>query len=286
MNDLIFHPTTRQALGRALTGRAHALLIVGELGSGKRTTALYLASELLGQAAQQSPYYLHIQPDGKSIGIESIRKLQKFLQLKTTGSQAIRRVVIVEDADGMTVESQNALLKVLEEPPADTVIILTASQPQNLRPTIHSRVQKLTILPPTKGELSTYFKKRGKSDTEIDRAYMVSNGQVGLMSALLESDETHVLAERIAEAKQLYGLSTFERLAKVDEIAKRKDELAQLLFACKRICMAALEQAAARQQDAAVKTWHKQLKLVVKAENALPRNPNTKLLLTDLFIQM
>lgn len=286
MKDLLLHAATRQQLERIVQGAAHAVLIAGELGAGKQTVAYKLASQLLGSPAESSPYVLGIMPDGKSIGIEQIRELQKFLLLKTTGTAIIRRIVIIDQADKMTVESQNALLKILEEPPADTVIILTASVPQNLKPTIHSRVQTISLLAPAKADVVSYFSAQGLKPVDIERAYMVSNGQVGLMTALLDVNVEHELASSINEAKILYGMSTFERLSKVDAMSRDKEALPSLLYACKRICMTALEQAALRHQTNAVKTWHRQLKLIVEAENAMPRNPNAKLLLTHLFIQM
>lgn len=286
MNDLLLHAKTRQALQQVASGGAHAILLKGELGAGKHTIAIALATELLGTKAQHASYFLNIAPDGKSIGIEQIRELQKFLQLKTTGTRKTRRVIVMDDADTMTIEAQNALLKLLEEPPADTVLILTAHKPHQLRPTIHSRVQTINVLPPLKDDVVGYFLGKGFTGTDIDRAIQVSNSQVGLMTALLDDSTEHVLAVHIATAKKLYGMSAFERLTKVDEISKDKETLPDLLFACKRICISALEQAAIKQQDNAVKTWHKQLKLIVSAESSLKHNPNPKLLLTDLFISM
>ena len=286
MNDLLLHAKTKQALDQIAEGGTHAVLLIGELGAGKTTIATSLAAKLLDMTVGNAPYFLHVKPDGKSIGIEQIRELQKFLRLKTAGTNQMRRVVLVDEADTLTIEAQNALLKLLEESPADTALILTAHKPHQLRPTIHSRVQTVNVLPPLKDDVVGYFLGKGFTGTDIERALLVSNGQVGLMTALLENSIDHALATHITTAKNLYGMSAFERLTKVDQISKDKETLPDLLFTCKRICVGALEQAALKQQDNAVKTWHKQLKLIVAAEASLKHNPNTKLLLTDLFIQM
>lgn len=286
MKDILLHPKTQQAVEQILKSRPHALLLTGELGAGKYTVASYIVGELLGVKAESAPYVLVIQAAGKAIGIEQIRELQKFLQLKTTGSEAIRRAIILDDADTMTIEAQNALLKILEEPPEDTVLLLAASKPHQLKPTIHSRVQALTILPPTKAAIMDFFMPKGYSGTDIDKAFMLSNGQVGLFTALLLSKNDNTLVHQIDYAKKLYGMSTFERLTKVEELSKDKASLAHLLFACKRISTSGLEQAALKSQQKAVLTWHKQLSLVLRAEESLKHNPNTKLLLTDLFISM
>ncbi len=286
MNELLLHTKTRQSLEQVADSGAHATLLVGELGAGKHTIAVSLATQMLGVNADSAPYFLNIAAEGKSIGIEQVRELQKFLQLKTAGSAKTRRVIVIDDGDTMTVEAQNALLKLLEESPDDTALILTAHKPHQLRPTIHSRVQTVNVLPPLKDDVIGYFLGKGFNGTDIERAMLVSNGQVGLMTALLEDATDHVLATHITTAKKLYGMSAFERLTKVDEISKDKETLQDLLFACKRICVGALEQAAIKQQTTAVKTWHKQLKLIVNAESSLKHNPNTKLLLTDLFVSM
>jgi hypothetical protein len=283
---IVLHPKTQQAVEQVITSATHGLLLTGELGAGKYTVATHIVSEHLGMPVESAPYLMTIQANGKAIGIEQIRELQKFLQLKTVGNETIRRAVIIADADMLTIEAQNALLKILEEPPEDTVLLLTASRAHQLRPTIHSRVQTISVLPPAKPDIMDAFIKQGFSGTDIDRAYMLSNGQVGLLTALLQSKDDNTLVQRIDYAKKLYGMSTFDRLAKVDELSKDKDALKELLFACKRICTSALEQAAIKSQQKAVETWHKQLSLIITAEESLKHNPNSKLLLTDLFISM
>ena len=286
MSNLLIHPKTQSQLELTIKGGAHAILITGQPGAGKSTVAKDIASKLLQTKLDNAPYFLRVTPDGKSVSIEQIRDLQKFVQLKTTGTNEIRRVAVIDQADTMTTEAQNALLKLLEEPPEDTVLLLTASKPHQLKPTIHSRLQTVQLLAPTKTATLDYFMKQGKTGTEIERAFMLSNGQVGLMTALLENIDEHALANSITTAKELYGMSPFERLTQVDALSKDKDGLSNLLFACKRICITALEQAAAKAQQKQVQSWHRQLSLVLGAEESLKHNPNTKLLLTDLFIQM
>lgn len=286
MKDILLHVSTKKGLDRLISNGTHATMLTGDQGAGKRTVAIKFVEEILGKTVESNPYILHISSEGKSIGIEQIRELQKFLQLKTSGYAPIRRAVIVDDADSMTIEAQNALLKVLEEPPEDTVIVLTASKPHQLRPTIHSRVQTIAILQPLKTEVVSYFLNQGYKGADIEKAYMLSNGQIGLLNALLQADQDNSLVKHIETAKQLYGMSPFERLTRVNEFSKDREVLADLLFACKRICVSALEQAALKQQQANIKAWHKQLSLILRAEESLKYTPNTKLLLTDLFISI
>ncbi len=286
MHDLLLRPITKKALGSFADTGSHAVLVHGELGAGKEKVALNMASALLGpRSLELQPYFTHITPDGKSIGIEQIRELQSFLQLKTTGKDAIRRVAVIADADRMTDEAQNALLKALEEPPDDTVIILTASKLQGLKQTILSRVQQLHVDRVSLDDAIDYFGKRFPAK-DIVWAHALSDGQVGLMSALLEGKNDHVIASKIEIAKKLFTATTFDRLCQVDAISKDKDQLSEFLYACKRICTSALESAAKKHSEKDIKAWHSRLSLVCDAEESLLRNINTKLLLTDLFISI
>jgi DNA polymerase III delta prime subunit len=78
-----------------------------------------------------------------SIGIEDIKQLQKKLFLKPIKSKT--KAVIIEDAQLLTPEAQNALLKVLEEPPAQTMILLCTTSKETLLPTILSRCQIIEL---------------------------------------------------------------------------------------------------------------------------------------------
>lgn len=92
-----------------------------------------------------------IKQTSQSIGIEEIKKIQKTLFLKPIKSKI--KAVIIEDAQLLTPEAQNALLKVLEEPPAQTIIVLGSASKEALLPTIHSRCQ-IIMLEDSKKEIS------------------------------------------------------------------------------------------------------------------------------------
>lgn len=77
-----------------------------------------------------------------SIGIMEIRKIKQLLSLRPMGET--NRLIIITDMDKATVEAQNALLKILEEPPKSTYLVLTARNPNNLLPTVVSRCQVIS----------------------------------------------------------------------------------------------------------------------------------------------
>ncbi len=286
MKGLLLHPRTRQQFDQFTKTGNHALLITGQPGAGKETTALLFAQELLGgKSLDLQPYFKHVIPESNSVSIEQIRQLHSFVQLKTTGQETIRRVVVISQADTMADEAQNALLKLLEEPPVDTVLILTAIDAGKMRQTILSRVQTVSIDRIAASDATEYFIAKHDAK-DIAWAHALSDGQVGLMTALLSGKSEHAVAQQIEIAKQILAASVFDRLCRVDEIGKSKDLLPDFMYACKRICISALESAAKKGASQQVTAWHKRLSVVVDAEDGLRTNVSPKLLLTDLFVRL
>lgn len=141
----------------------HALLLEGEAGLGKRTLALWLAKAALCCAAERPcgkcrscelfaagthPDFVEISPESskKSITVDRIRELRRQAFIKP--HIAARRVFLLNTCGGMNEQSQNALLKILEEPPQGVVFIITASSRSTLLETVISRCVILTLSVP------------------------------------------------------------------------------------------------------------------------------------------
>jgi DNA polymerase-3 subunit delta' len=290
MDGLVLHPATRNQLERFAAQPSHALLLCGPAGAGKTALARGLAASLLQStpdAFERYPYKTLIAPDDKgTISIASIRELQHFLQLRTTGTIELRRAVIVEQADAMTTEAQNAFLKLLEEPPADTLILLTAANLRALLPTIRSRVQHLTVREPEEAALKSFFTEQGSDASRVTQAYLLSGGLPGLMHALLNDDNEHPLMASVLQAKQLLAGQPFGRLCAVDALSKQKGDAVLLLDALLSIARAGLQQAAAKRDNARIRQWHRIRKQALHAREALQQSANTKLVLTNLMLQI
>ncbi|MBO4217349.1 MAG: hypothetical protein J5940_05360, partial [Clostridia bacterium] len=120
----------------------------------------------------------------RSIGIEDIRDI--FRTVYTTPNELDFRMFVVRDAHRLTVQAQNALLKVFEEPPANSYIFLLCESRAKMLPTLVSRAQNLDTEVFDKSDLAAYFK--GKFDVSAEReelAYLLSGGSLGKAEILL-----------------------------------------------------------------------------------------------------
>lgn len=101
---------------------------------GTTAKRAHLIAERYSVAEHQ---YIHIVPEGTSIKIKDIQDLHE----STTTIATIPRLIWIEEADHMTIPAQNAILKILEEPPTNTTIVLTLNNSDSLLPTVRSRCQ-------------------------------------------------------------------------------------------------------------------------------------------------
>lgn len=289
-SDLLIHPHTKTLLDQFVKEPSHAVLLTGPTGIGKTYLAEALATKLLGIEAtsfRTYPYAKLITPDEKNtIPIDVIRELQHYLQLKTIGSRPVRRIAIIEHGERLRTEAQNAFLKVLEEPPEDTVLIITTTTLRALLPTILSRVQVIPVNTPDVDSVKTHFVQAGETATAVDRTFALSEGLPGLMNALLHDDQEHPLVGGVATAKALLTLPLADRLARVDALSKQKEETTYTIEALLHIARAGVTQASKAGDTTRLRRWHRVLKTAFEAQSALGSNANTKLVLTNAVLRM
>lgn len=288
ISSLLLNQATKQAIEAYLRRPAHALILLGEVGAGKLTIARAIAASVLDLTSTgvltKHPYYLEVTASD-SISIDAVRNLQEFLRFKTPGKKAIRRVVVIENAHLLTKEAQNALLKSLEEPPTDTLFILSVADENRLLPTVLSRAQTIRVQRPPLGEAINYFSKTGVNQAHIEKNYMLGDGQAGLLNELLSKNE-HPLTDRIDQAKELFKADLFGRLRKIEQIIKDKDNLALLLSAMEKISRAVLISSISNGRIKESIEWHRRLKLVGSAQESLKASVQTKLLVTNLLLHI
>lgn len=153
MNELALHPTTKDRVLQLEKSLPQALLLSGVSGVGLATIARALAgSHLAGMIYPQDAKDKTDHEKG-TITAEVIRRLYEQTRAKYTKQQ----IIIIDDADRMSLPAQNAFLKLLEEPGGYIYFILTSHAPQLLIPTIRSRVQSLEILPITQTQTDNFL---------------------------------------------------------------------------------------------------------------------------------
>lgn len=214
------------SLWQSLAGRsqqAHAYLLHGPKGSGKRALAEHFAAFLLcrspvaqqpcGQcaacklyAADTHPDLLRLEPEeeGKGILIASVRDLVgRILQ---TSQQGGRKVIIVEPAEAMTTGSANALLKSLEEPTGSTIFLLISHQFSFLLPTIKSRcVLQVCPLPNTQESIEWLQQQQSELSAEQCQTLLaLASGSPLNAQKLFGSDVLAIREQVVSGVKQLF----------------------------------------------------------------------------------
>ncbi len=286
-NDFALHQSSQAQLEAYLHTPAHAVLLSGPVGIGKTHIAASLGGKLLNLSnakLEKSAYYRVVTADGNSIGIEQIRGLIRFFQLKVPGAAAIKRVAVIQDAESMTIEAQNALLKILEEPPTDSVIILTSSLPVQLLTTIRSRLQDIRLAAPTKQALREYFVTAGYTDVAVSAALLRSDTNVAELKRILSADDD-VPDSSVTLVKQALGGKRYDRMLLVDSLSKQKDDTRAFIDTLATIATLSLE-SAANKGTTTLERWAKILQASHVASDALEHNGNAKLLLTELMLSL
>mgnify|MGYP000439164282 CR=1 FL=1 len=128
---------------------AHACLLSGPPGSGKKWLAEEMAALVLGTNAKEvatHPDFQQIAPESKSrrILIAQMRDLERSLHMKPL--LGAHKIAVIQDADRLQPEAANAFLKTLEEPPSGVHLLLLTSRPGQLLATVRSRCQR-SVLP-------------------------------------------------------------------------------------------------------------------------------------------
>jgi len=243
-DQVIGHEQQKDILRRALaSGRlAHAYLFSGPDGIGKRLMALALARAIVCHEQRgcghcpacrkidhQNHPDLHVlEPEGNAIKIEQIRSFQRELNLKPL--EAVRKICLIEAADCMTTGASNALLKTLEEPRGDTLLILLTAQPNRLLETIRSRCQRLPFA----------RHPNNRIQAELEKQLHINPTESHIMAALSEGsfkkafgkDRGLYLEQRKELLKTLTGLSSGSILPILDfaeQIAADKTVLPDIL---------------------------------------------------------
>ncbi len=175
----------------------HCYIFSGIKNIGKKETAFEFAKNIICEDEisktkfdnNNHPDFQYICPDDKNtIKIETIRNMIKDINIKPIESEY--KVYVINDADLITTQAQNALLKTLEEPPQYVVIILITSNYYSVIDTIRSRSQKITFNKIDNEEVLNYITEHN-IDIDIDKELLLFliNGRIGYIDKIEEDQD-------------------------------------------------------------------------------------------------
>ena len=207
---------------------SHAYMFEGPNGIGKNTMARELAAILLEmENLFNSPDYIEIKPDGNSIKIAKIRKLQSDILVKPYKSY---KIYVIDEAQKMTVEAQNALLKTLEEPPKYAIIILITDNKESLLDTIKSRCEIIKFTPIPMQEVASYLTMNGIDSKRASLLANFSRGSMKKAIELSESEEFHLMREEVQKYVETFLNGNLIEIMDIQSsIEKYKDQITNVL---------------------------------------------------------
>lgn len=240
-HDIIGHDKVKDHLRKAIEYHkiSHAYILSGEEGMGKKTLADAFAMTLLCERSDKEPCLqchackqmmsgnhpdvirvTHEKPG--SIGVDDIRtQINDTIYIKPYSSSY--KIYLVDEAEKMTPQAQNALLKTIEEPPAYAVIMLMTTNQELFLPTILSRCIQLKLRPLKDTQVSDYLKETmGIPEEKADVFAAFARGNLGKAIHLASSEEFGLLYRQILNL--LKNLKEMDISMLLDSIRKLQED--------------------------------------------------------------
>lgn len=219
---------------------SHSYMFLGVAGIGKKMIAKEFAKMILCEDekpycnkcksclefdSSNNPDFEEIKPDGNNIKIEQIRQMQRKIVESPIISS--KKVYIIDDADLLTKEAQNCLLKTLEEPPEYAVIILIGSNESSFLSTIKSRCLCIKFDSLNKTDIENFLKNKYELENVPDSVLEASQGSIGKAEILKDKQELYENINHIIN--NLENEDLIDALKLADLIYKSQDEIKDVL---------------------------------------------------------
>ena len=238
---IIGNDNIKQQLKKSIENNqiSHSYLFIGIEGIGKKLLATEFAKAILCLGdnkycnncksciefdGNNNPDFLYIEPDGNSLKIEQIREMQKKVQEKPIISN--KKVYIINDADKMTLEAQNSLLKTLEEPPEFATIILIGTNENAFLATIKSRCMIIHFNQIADNKMIEYLNSQGIENITKNMLELFQ-GSIGKALELKDKQDEYLKIEKMIENISNYDLIDVTKNAEI--LYQTKDEIMEML---------------------------------------------------------
>lgn len=272
-DTLIVNDTFTGTLARLTSSLPQGILLHGDQGVGLHT----ISQRIAGRTA------VTLQPKDKKGDVDSINGTISIEQIRALYEQTRSGgvpVVIIDDAERMSMSAQNAFLKLLEEPSSKLHFILTSHHPDRLLPTIRSRVQSHHVPPITDEQSRSLITSARLSDEQRAQALFLAAGRPALLLRLAnQPNKLAAQAVIMNDARQfLSHTSRYERLRMALKYATSRPDALQLVDATLQIIRYSLYHAPSRQHAT---TANRLLEL----HDALERNTSPRLQLVQFVLE-
>lgn len=221
----------------------HAILFSGVEKIGKKEVALEFIKSIFCERGKgfcgecyscrtidssNFPDLSIISAKDRNIEIEEVRDLQKRLSLKSYNNSI--KVGIIDDAHLMRKDAQNALLKTLEEPKGDTLLILITSYPQMLLPTIRSRLEEIKFSVVSRKEIEDCLVSLGCDEEKAKEIALISSGQIGkAIEYFNDEDKLKFFNKAVKDIVDLAHSQMYKRFDFAKEFKENQDEIVSVL---------------------------------------------------------
>lgn len=229
MEKPIFNPASEKLIIKISQKTPQSLLVTGESRSGLTTAAKYIAL-----SKNITPTILLPEKDEKVdlekgiISVELMRQLYDTTKTKTPDE----RIFIIDYAERMTVQAQNAFLKLLEEPNAGIYFILVSNSVSKLLPTILSRVEKLEIKPITTDQSNELLDQLDvKNPKKRQQLLFIADGLPAELTKLVDDNAYFEnRSDMVRDARQFLGGNTYQKLMIANKYKDDRVRAIQLLM--------------------------------------------------------
>ncbi len=230
LENIIGNEQVRSYFRRAIDSGnvSHCYVISGEKGIGKKMLAKSFAQALLCESEGEKPcmkchscvqFMSKNHPDviypvhekQSVIGVDDVRKgIIEHIQIKPYSSKY--KIYIVDEAEKLSIQAQNALLKTIEEPPSYGVLILLTTNGAGLLDTIRSRSIMLTMRPLTGDDFEDYLEKAGIEKNKIPSLVRFAQGNIGKAMKLAQAEDFSSMVNQIMDLLKTADSLSFEGL--------------------------------------------------------------------------